>query len=80
VKYIATSILQELRSQAVAFSSDWPGILHGEAAVQICTDFTESALDGPKVVGTGSGALFDGVELGVARGEAETLAEGDALT
>jgi hypothetical protein len=80
VKYIATSILHDDRSHDVAFSADCPGMLHGDAAVQIWTDFTGSALDGPKVVGTGSGALFDGDELGVARGEAETPAEGDAVT
>ena len=71
VKYIATSSLHDDRSQEVAVSADWPGMLHGEAGVQIWTDFTGLALDGPKVVGTASGALFDGDALGVPCGDPE---------
>jgi hypothetical protein len=71
VKYIATSILHDERLQEVAVSGEAPGILHGDAAVQIWTDFTGSALDGPNVVGTASGLLPDGDELGEACGEAE---------
>jgi hypothetical protein len=65
VKYIATSILHDDRLQDVAVSAEAPGMLHGDATVQIWTDLTGSALDGPNVVGTASGALFDGDELGV---------------
>jgi hypothetical protein len=71
VKYSATSSLHELKSQEVPVSADDPGMLHGDAAVHIWTDFTGSALDGPKVVGTASGPLFDGDALGVACGELE---------
>jgi len=77
VKYIATSSLHDERLQDVAVSGDAPGMLHGDAAVQICTDFTESALDGPNVVGTARGALPDGVEVGVARGVLVGWADGD---
>jgi hypothetical protein len=44
---------------------------HGDAVVQIWTDLTGSALDGPNVVGTASGDLPDGVEVGVPCGELE---------
>lgn len=68
---MATSILHDERSQDVAVSGDEPGMLHGDAVVQIWTDFTGSALEGPNVVGTASGPLFDGVEVGVPCGEPE---------
>lgn len=71
VKYMATSSLHDDRSQEVAVSADAPGMLHGDATLQIWTDFTGSALDGPNVVGTASGTLPDGDELGVPCGEFE---------
>lgn len=71
VKYSATSSLHEVKSQELLVSADDPGMLHGEAAVQIWTDFTGSALAGPKVVGTASGPLFDGDALGFEDGDAE---------
>ena len=46
--------MHELRSHAVPFSGEPPGILHGEAVVQICTFEIGSALVGPKF-GTASG-------------------------
>jgi hypothetical protein len=76
VKYIATSILHDERLQDVAVSADAPGMLHGEAVVQICIDLTGSARAGPNVVGTASGALPDGIEVGVPWGELVAWAEG----
>ena len=46
-KYIATSTRHEARSQAVALSAAPPGILQGEAVVQIWTLVTGAALAGP---------------------------------
>ena len=43
VKYRATSSLHELTWQFVALSGDEPGMLHGVAGEQICTDLTGSA-------------------------------------
>jgi hypothetical protein len=65
--------------QFVAVSSAEPGMWQGDAVVQIWTDFTGSALEGPNVVGTASGALFDGVEVGVPCGELVAWADGDAV-
>ena len=79
VKYRATSSLQDERSQDVAVSADEPGMLHGDAALQIWTDFTGSALEGPNVVGTASGALLEGVEVGVPCGVPEGWADGVAV-
>jgi len=76
VKYIATSILHEETSHEVAVSAAAPGMLHGDAVVQIWTDLTGSALAGPYVVGTGSGLLLDGVEVGVPWGVAVAWVEG----
>ena len=46
-KYMATSTLHEVRSQTVALSGEPPGMLHGDAAVQIWTLVTGAALAGP---------------------------------
>lgn len=47
VKYIATSSLHELGSQTEALSGDDPGMVQGDAGVQIWIDLTGSALAGP---------------------------------
>jgi hypothetical protein len=71
VKYSATSSLHELTSHELPVSADDPGMLHGDAVVQIWTDFTGSALDGPKVVGTACGVCPEGEALGFEDGDPE---------
>ena len=65
-------------SQLVAVSAEDPGMLHGDAALQIWTDLTGSAEAGPNVVGTARGPWPDGEEDGEACGDPDGWAEGVA--